>query len=181
MLRLLPAVLFLGLASPAAEAAHEWFAADPPLLSLGSGVAQIFDPHQEIYWTAEYRPAFRFFHLGPYLLFGTGRNDEFYAAVGVLLNIELGRGWALTPAFGGGYYDAGDGLDLGFDNEFRTSLELSRRFRNGHRLGLSFAHISNGSLSEKNPGTETLGLVYSIPLDFLFRRSPPASVPEDRE
>lgn len=168
-------VVWLLHAAPAA--AHEWFADDPPLLSLSTGAAQIFDSHQELYWGIEYRPAFRFFHLGPWLSFGTGKHREFYAAAGVLLNLELGRGWVLTPSFGGGYYNASSGLDLGFDAEFRTAVELAKRFRNGHRLGISLAHLSNGSLSDQNPGTETVGVAYSIPLDFLFRR-PAASVPE---
>ena len=66
--------------------------------------------------------------------------------------------------------------------EFRTGIELAKRFRTGHRLGVSLAHLSNGSLSDKNPGTETLGLIYSIPLDFLFRRgpaAPPAATPAE--
>ena len=67
------------------------------------------------------------------------------------------------------------GLSLGFDAEFRSAIELTKRFSNDHRLGLCFAHLSNGSLSDYNPGTETLGLFYSIPLDFLFRRA--ADVP----
>ena len=153
-----------------ASAAPAWFADNPPLLVAGTGAAGIFDPHQEIYWNLEYRPAFRCCHFGPWLSFGTGRNHEFYAAAGVLLDVELGRGWVFTPGFGGGYYNAASGLDLGFDAEFRSSLELSRRFRNGSRLGFVFAHVSNGSLGDKNPGSETLGLNCAVPLDRLFRR-----------
>ena len=173
-------VLFLvaWLLDVAPAAAHEWFADDPPLLSLNTGVAEIFDSHQEIYWGVEYRPAFRFFQLGPWMFFGTGRRHGFYAAAGVLLNLELGRDWVLTPSFGGGYYNASSGLDLGFDAEFRTAVELAKRFRNGQRIGISLAHLSNGSLSDQNPGTETVGFSYSIPLDFLFRRAAEVSVPE---
>ncbi|MGD9612824.1 MAG: acyloxyacyl hydrolase [Kiritimatiellia bacterium] len=157
------------------------FAADPPLLSIGIGVAQVFDNHQEFFWGVEYRPAFRWFHVGPWFLFGTGKNDEFYAAGGVLADVELGRDWVLTPSFGAGYYSASGGLDLGFDAEFRTAVELAKRFGNGQRLGLCFAHLSNGSLSDENPGTETLGISYSLPLDFLFRRGPAVAVPERTE
>lgn len=174
---LLAALLPFGVPGPAA--AHEWFAPDPPLLSLGIGVAQILDNHQKVFWGVEYRAAFRCFHLGPWFLFGTGKNDEFYAAAGGLLNLELGRGWILTPSFGAGYYNASSGLDLGFDAEFRTAIELAKRFANGHRLGLCLAHLSNGSLSDKNPGTETLGLSYSIPLDALFRRRPDPAPPAE--
>ena len=175
-------LVFLLSAGTLPARAHARFADDPPLFSLSTGAAEIFDRRQELYWGIEYRPAFRLFHLGPWLSFGTGKHHEFYAAVGVLLNIELGRDWVLTPSFGGGYYNASSGLDLGFDAEFRTGIELAKRFRNGHRLGVSLAHLSNGSLSDKNPGTETLGLSYSIPLDFLFRRgpaAPSASIPAE--
>jgi len=176
-MRFLVLLLAVWLLDPAPAAARDWFADDPPLFSLSTGAAEIFDSHQEIYWGVEYRPAFRFCQLGPWFSFGTGKHHEFYAAAGVLLNLELGRGWVLTPSFGGGYYSAAGGLDLGFDAEFRSGVELAKRFRNGQRLGVSLAHLSNGSLSDKNPGTETFGLVYSIPLDFLFRRDA-ASVPE---
>ena len=168
--------LVLALAVPLLEAApasaaRDWFADDPPLLTLGTGAAQVLDSHQELFWGIEYRPAFRFCQLGPWLSFGSGKHHEFYAAVGVLLNVELGRGWVLTPSFGGGYYNASSGLDLGFDAEFRSGIELTKRFQNGQRLGINCAHLSNGSLSDKNPGTETLGVSYSIPLSILFNRS----------
>ena len=157
------------------------FAEDPPLLTLSTGAADIFDSHQEIYWGVDYRPAFRFFHVGPWLSFGTGKQREFYAAIGGLLDVELGCGWVLTPSFGAGYYSASDGLDLGFGAEFRTAIELAKRFGNGQRLGLCFAHLSNGSLGDENPGTETLGISCSFPLDFLFRRGPAVAVPERTE
>ena len=169
VLLILAGSMWLG-AAPAC-AAHAWFADNPPLLVAGTGAAQIFDTHQEIYWDLEYRPAVRAFHFGPWLSFGTGKNHEFYAAVGVLADLELGRGWVFTPGFGGGYYNAASGIDLGFDAEFRSSLELSRRFRNGQRLGFVFSHISNGSLGDKNPGSETLGFNFLMPLDLLFRRA----------
>ena len=181
MIGLFVFLLLLGgfwLGAAPVSAAPAGFADDPPLLSLGAGVAQIFDNHQEFFWNAEYRPACRFFHCAPWLSFGTGKNDEFYAAVGVLADIELGRGWVLTPSFGGGYYDASSGLDLGFDAEFRTAVELARRLGHGPRLGVSIAHLSNGSLSDHNPGTEALGITYSFPLDFLFRRAAPAAAPQ---
>ena len=172
------ALLLLG-AAPAG--AREWFADDPPLLGLGTGIAQVFDHHLESYWSMDYRPAFRCGQMGPWLSFGTGRNHEFYAAGGVLLNLELGRGWVLTPSFGAGYYNASSGLDLGFDAEFRTAVEIAKRFRNGQRLGVSVSHLSNGSLSDHNPGTETFGINYSFPLGNLFRRAPAGAVPERAE
>ena len=169
-------VVWLLHAAPAA--AHAWFAEDPPLLVVGTGAAEILDTHQEIYWGVEYRPAFRFYHVGPWFSIGTGKHDEFYAALGILVGIELGRNWVLTPGFGGGYYNAARGLDLGFDAEFRSGFELTKRLPHGQRLGIAFSHLSNGSLSRRNPGTETLGINYALPLNRLFRwRRAPAAPP----
>ncbi len=162
-------LLLGGWFAPAAPAAHSWFTNATPLFVAGSGAAEIFDAHREVYWTLEYRPAFRWYHVGPWFSIGTGRHDEFYAALGILVDIELGRNWVLTPGFGGGYYSAARGLDLGFDAQFRSGFELSKRLPHGQRLGIAFSHLSNGSLSRRNPGTETLGINYGIPLDRLFR------------
>lgn len=162
-------LLLLLLLLPAAvrpAAARDWFGPEPPLINLQAGTAGVFDKQQELFWTVEYRPAVRWFHLGPWLLFGTGKSEEFYAAAGVLLDLRLGDRWVLTPSFGGGYYHAEKGLDLGFDMQFRSAIELAWRFRNGHRLGLGFAHLSNGSLGDYNPGTETLAFTWSIPLPW---------------
>lgn len=175
--RLFLLALLLTACPMATSASHVWFTNEPPLLSLNAGAAEIFDSHPEPFWSIEYRPAFRFYRFGPWLLFGSGKDEAFYAAVGVLIHLELGHDWVLTPSFGGGYYNAVDGLDLGFDAEFRSGIELTKRFRNQHRLGISFTHLSNGSLSERNPGTETFGLVYSFPLRFLFSPRTPAPTP----
>ena len=160
-------LLALGLAAQPL-AAHDWFFDDAShLLCAGVGTVELFDSGKALEWHAEFRPAWHFRHLRPWLFCGTGNHDCFYAALGILIDLRLGDRWLLTPSFGGGYYDS-DGFDLGFHAEFRSGLELTHRFRNGHRLGVVFTHISNGSLGERNPGTETLGLVWCLPLDALL-------------
>ncbi|MBT5810587.1 MAG: acyloxyacyl hydrolase, partial [Rhodospirillaceae bacterium] len=61
-----------------------------------------------------------------------------------------------------------DGKDLGNTVEFRSGVELAYRLDDRARLGVAFHHISNASLSDNNPGTETLTLTFSLPLDNLF-------------
>ena len=41
---------------------------------------------------------------------------------------------------------------LGNDIQFRTTLEFSFELKNKNRIGLSFGHISNANLGDKNPG-----------------------------
>jgi hypothetical protein len=63
-----------------------------------------------------------------------------------------------------GYYENGEGIDMGFPVEFRLSLALQYQFRNLCRLGVEFAHISNANLSTHNPGTESVSVILQIPL-----------------
>ena len=164
--RLLSVIILLSL-PPAARA---WLADEPShLLCTGVGAAEVLDSPRFFTWNVELRPAWSYRHLRPWFFFGTGRHDTCYAAAGVLADFALGARWRLTPSFGVGYYNS-SGLTLGYPAEFRSALELSRRFSNGQRLGLSFAHLSNGSLGERNPGTETLGFVWALPLDALAGR-----------
>ena len=62
-------------------------------------------------------------------------DSAFYGFGGVLVDVFFGKRWVLTPSFAAGYYDNGDGVDLGHEVEFRSSIELSYRFDNRTRLG----------------------------------------------
>ncbi len=95
-----------------------------------------------------------------------GTNDAtLYGYGGLLLDLFYGRRFVVTPSLAAGYYEKGDGKDLGHELEFRSSVEISYRFDDRSRIGLSFYHLSNASISSKNPGTEVLSIVYSIPLN----------------
>ena len=68
-----------------------------------------------------------------------------------------------TPSFGLGYYNNGSGKNLGNDIQFRTTIEFSFELENKNRLGISFGHISNANLGDKNPGVEILSINYQVP------------------
>ena len=71
----------------------------------------------------------------------------------------------ITPSFGAGIYDDGDGKKLGNSIEFRSTLEVSYQLENKNRIGLSFGHISNANIAERNPGVEVISLSYQILYD----------------
>ena len=91
-----------------------------------------------------------------------------YAYAGFMLDIFFGRRFVLTPNVAAGLYFDGDGKDLGSVIEFRSGIELAYRLDSRTRLGVAFHHISNASISDNNPGTETLTLVLSLPLNNVF-------------
>ena len=61
----------------------------------------------------------------------------------------------LTPSFAPGYYNKGDGKDLGHALEFKSEVQLSLDLPKSSQLGLSYNHLSNASLGDKNPGANS--------------------------
>ncbi len=138
---------------------------DPDFLTVAVGAFDLVQDHdQAAEFRAEYRSDKKIWIVKPFIgVMGT-TDSTFYGYGGFLTDIFFGRRWVLTPSLAAGYYDKGNGLDLGHELEFRSSIELSYRFDNRTRLGLSFYHLSNASIGSINPGTEVLSIVYSIPL-----------------
>lgn len=138
---------------------------DPDFLSVAVGAFDLVQDHnQAAEFRAEYRSDKKIWIFKPFVGAMGTTDSAFYGYAGVLVDIYFGRRWVLTPNFAAGYYDKGNGLDLGHELEFRSSIELSYRFDNRTRLGVSFYHMSNASIGSDNPGTEVLSIVYSIPL-----------------
>ena len=114
--------------------------------------------------------SYDFFNIKPFAGFEATTDSATYFLLGIYLNDNLGTIFTgepsnllLTPSFGFGAYDDGDGKKLGNTIEFRTTLEISYQFKNKNRIGLSFGHISNANLGGKNPGAEILNFSYQIP------------------
>ncbi len=60
-----------------------------------------------------------------------------------------------TPSFTPGLYSEGDGKDLGHVIEFKTEIQVSVNISDNSELGISYNHISNASLGDKNPGANS--------------------------
>ena len=77
-----------------------------------------------------------------------------YLYTGVQAEYELGF-LTITPSFAPGYYNYGDGKDLGSSLEFKTEVQMSFDISDSTHLGMSYNHISNASLGDKNPGANS--------------------------
>ena len=111
-----------------------------------------------------------FFYLKPFAGIETTSESAYYILGGVYLEDNLGQlfigkksNFIFTPIFGAGYYNDGNGKKLGNEIEFRTTFEISYEMQNKNRIGLSFSHISNANIGNKNPGVEIISLSYQIP------------------
>ena len=82
-----------------------------------------------------------------------------YIYTGVQAQYKLGS-IDITPSFTPGIYNKGDGKDLGHVVEFKSELQISLDLFKNSQLGMSYNHISNASLGEKNPGANSYMLNY---------------------
>ena len=86
--------------------------------------------------------------------FVTGQN-AIYLYTGVQAEYDFGF-LTITPSFAPGYYNSGDkGKDLGFPLEFKSEVQVSFDLSESSHLGMSYNHISNASLGNKNPGANS--------------------------
>ena len=81
-------------------------------------------------------------------------NSAAYFYTGIEWNIDMG-GLQLTPSFAPGYYHEGDGKDLGHALEFKSEVQLSYAPSDKTSVGISYNHVSNASLGDKNPGANS--------------------------
>lgn len=137
----------------------------PDRLVIGAGLYDSFDQEAEtLDLRIEYRWGISLWALRPWAGIEVTADGALYAVAGVLADIGIGSNWIVTPGAGAGFYDEGNGKDLGDPVEFRTQLEVARRFSGDDRLAIALSHISNAGLGDANPGTEVLTVYYSIPL-----------------
>ena len=111
-----------------------------------------------------------FFFLKPFFGVEYTNDSASYFLTGIYFEDNLGElfdgdrsKFFFTPSFAAGIYDDGSGKKLGNDLQFRTSLEVSYELKNKNRIGISFSHISNANLGDKNPGVEILSFSYHVP------------------
>ena len=159
---LLSIILCFALAIPAK-------ADDPEFVTLSGG---FFDFNRKKDEGAEFRLEYRsnknLWLFKPFAAAAVASNGMTFFGGGVLVDVFFGRRFVVTPSFAPTlWFGETDNLDLGHVIEFRSQLEIAYRFDDRSRLGLSVSHYSNASLGDKNPGTESFLLNYSIPFNTV--------------
>jgi lipid A 3-O-deacylase len=158
------AFIFVSLLAPFTMAKANVDAASSQL-TLSAGASGIFDTEHNLTFVAEYRHGRNWKGIHPWLGASWATDGAVFAGGGALYSLALGGGnWQLSVGSGPGYYERHEGADLGSHLEFCTFSEISRNMPWGHRVMFRLMHISNGGLTEKNPGNELLLLGYAMPL-----------------
>ena len=77
-----------------------------------------------------------------------------YLYTGIQAQYKVGS-LNITPSFAPGYYNQGDGKDLGHALEFKSEIQLSLELPKDSQFCFSYNHLSNASLGKKNPGANS--------------------------
>jgi lipid A 3-O-deacylase len=91
--------------------------------------------------------------------FMTG-NNSIYLYTGVEAQYGVGP-LKILPSFTPGYYEKGNGKDLGSALEFKSEIKLGLDIFESSNIGYSYSHISNNEWGETNPGTDNQQITFS--------------------
>ena len=87
-------------------------------------------------------------------------NNAVYLYTGVQAQYDIGP-LKIIPSFAPGYYEAGDGKDLGSVLEFKSEIRFDLEIFEGSKIGYSYNHISNNDWGKINPGTNNQQVSFS--------------------
>ena len=87
-------------------------------------------------------------------------NSSVYLYTGIEGQYGLGP-LKILPSFTPGYYEKGDGKDLGSVLEFKSEIKLGLEIFDNSKLSYSYSHISNNDWGDTNPGTDNQHITFS--------------------
>ena len=91
--------------------------------------------------------------------FMTG-DSSVYLYTGVEAQYGIGP-LKILPSFAPGYYEKGDGKDLGSVLEFKSEIKLGFDISESSEIGFSYSHISNNTWGDINPGADNQHITFS--------------------
>ncbi len=87
-------------------------------------------------------------------------NNSIYLYTGIEGQYGLGP-IKILPSFTPGYYEKGNGKDLGSALEFKSEIKFGFDLFENSKLSYSYSHISNNDWGDTNPGTDNQHITFS--------------------
>ena len=87
-------------------------------------------------------------------------NSSIYLYTGVEGQYGIGP-LKILPSFSPGYYEKGDGKDLGSVLEFKSEIKIGLDIFENSKLSYSYSHLSNNDWGDTNPGTDNQQITFS--------------------
>ena len=91
--------------------------------------------------------------------FMTGKSSV-YLYTGIQAEYDLGP-INIIPSFSPGYYEQGDGKNLGSPLEFKSEVKIGVDLFKNSKLGYTYSHISNNDWGDVNPGSDNQSITFS--------------------
>ena len=88
------------------------------------------------------------------------KKSSIYLYTGIEADYNFGR-VSISPSFAPGYYEAGDGKNLGSALEFKSEVKIGLDLFKNSKLGYSYSHISNNDWGDVNPGSDNQSITFS--------------------
>ena len=88
------------------------------------------------------------------------KKSSIYLYSGIEADYSLGP-VTISPSFAPGYYEAGDGKNLGSPLEFKSEVKIGIELFKNSNLGYSYSHISNNDWGDVNPGSDNQSVTFS--------------------
>ena len=87
-------------------------------------------------------------------------DNAVYMYTGVEVEYGLGP-ITLSPSFAPGFYEEGQGKDLGSPLEFKSEIKLGLNIFENSKISYSYNHISNNDWGDINPGSNNEHITFS--------------------
>ena len=132
-------------------------------LGLGAGTFDAFDEADTLVGalTLEGEPHAALWHVRPTLQLLAIDDSGYYLGLGVLKEFSFNDDWSCGFGFSAGLaHESSESRALEHDLEFYSRILLARQINQNNAMRLELGHISNGGMSDTNPGTEPLMLFW---------------------
>ena len=83
-----------------------------------------------------------------------------YVYTGVQGQYKLGP-MNILPSFAPGYYEKGDGKEMGSALEFKSEIKIGFDIFENSNIGYTYSHISNNDWGTTNPGVDNQSITFS--------------------
>jgi hypothetical protein len=158
------AIVLAGTCAGCASLRAPEHADDRPTIDVSIGTFEVLGQNNPLRYGAEYRWRRGRWSIAPGVGFIVADDGARFFYGDLHRDFPLSHGWVTTLSFGGGFFRDGRSVHLGDRIMFQSGVELGRWIGAAWRAGLGFYHLSNGGLSEYNPGTEVLTVLITIPV-----------------
>ena len=105
-----------------------------------------------------------YLQIHPFVGVETSSYGVLYGLGGFAMDVQLISHVMLTWSEGAGLFYPGYSMPMGSVFEIRSQGELGWKFDNNYRIAAYLSHTSNAKITERNPGSEVVGLYLHVPL-----------------